>query len=111
MHTLNQIADWVYSLNPYQLTALTFIVLCVALGVAMIVAFYVLAAKSGAGEGNPEEAETKTHSDPQGACLRSVCAWCDPHTNGPGITHGICPAHAEEMIREAKLTREYGPLK
>ena len=108
MQTLNQIADWVYSLNPYQLTALTVIVGSAMIGVGVVAAFLWLAAASGAGEGNPEEAETETRADPQDACLRSVCAWCEPGKSRDG---GICPDHAEEMKREANLTREYGPLK
>lgn len=110
MNTVNRAADWLYSLTPYQLTCVTVAVLAAFFGVGIVIAFFVLAAKSGAGEGNPEEAESETHQ-PEAACLRSVCAWCEPNAIGENITHGICPEHAEAMTREAKLTKEYGPLK
>jgi hypothetical protein len=33
--------------------------------------------------------------------LRIVCAWCQPKTDEPGISHGICPECSEKEL--AKL--------
>lgn len=109
MHTLNQIADWVYSLTPHGL-ACFFVVVFSTLGglVVVLMAIFGDSLRRDLPEANGEMPETH---QPNSACLRSVCAWCEPKAKGPGITHGICPDHAEAMKREAELTREYGPLK
>jgi hypothetical protein len=33
----------------------------------------------------------------------AVCAWCRPHEHGYGLratTHGICPSHLHQVLRE-----------
>jgi hypothetical protein len=30
--------------------------------------------------------------------LRTVCAWCFPGSNEPGVTHGICEDHKREVL-------------
>jgi hypothetical protein len=100
MNAFLSVCDWVASLNPYALAALVVMVMGF-LGALAVAAFYFyLAAASGAGESNEGEVETHT---PDSICLRSVCAWCEPGAKGTGITHGICPAHAEQLKREAGL--------
>ena len=46
----------------------------------------------------------------QGKLMRVVCSWCVADgkdgflgykEGGSGVTHGICPAHSEQMLREA----------
>ena len=99
MNAFFSVCDWVASLNPYALAALVVMVMGF-LGALAVAAFYFyLAAASGAGETNEGEAEPA----PNPECLRSVCAWCEPGAKGTGITHGICPAHSEQLKREAGL--------
>ena len=108
MSTLLALADWVASLNPYALAALTCGLLLVVWLVLLALWFLFLAIASGAGETNDGEADgeteptTETHA-PDSTCLRSVCAWCEPGAKGDNLTHGICPAHKEQVLKEAGL--------
>lgn len=56
MSTLYAVADWVVSLNRWQLTALTLVVMAALLALAIGAAFALLAV-SGAGETNDGEME------------------------------------------------------
>ncbi len=47
------------------------------------------------------EAEALAISNQEGD-LKTVCAWCEPGRDEPGITHGICERHAAEMTEEAR---------
>jgi hypothetical protein len=34
--------------------------------------------------------------------LVMVCAWCEPNRHGPGLTHGICRRHLQELRGELR---------
>jgi hypothetical protein len=94
--TLCAIADWVAALNPFAFACLVIAFAWVIWMLAAACWYFVLAARSGAGEANPEEVESETHQ-PDAVCVRSACAWCEP-----GTARGICPEHAADMRRQSE---------
>lgn len=89
MNRLITAADWVASLNPFAIACLVVIVGLALLALAALSWLFIYGARSGAGEGDPEEIDDR--------CAGSSCAWCHP-----GEARGICPAHAEQMKQEAR---------